>query len=319
MSSTNASSSNADRILERAEIPFGFQESLIEKGEFQGRTYTVFTKTVTHDDFLWKLGRGVLAFLGTALSLTLALFFTEKVPALWKQALTGNEIFKIKVFSIITDISSPLSEKIIALNPLKASESSSPEGIISSSGPREPITSHKSEAPIVNTEVFPGPSQRVSTFKAQPTDREREWENFNFLPQAYLSSVKDRINVQGLSEEQIKERMKAANSMEQEVILQELLRAGGRDMETEEQRNFVGLAAELFIQAEKKIQKDFSMNLLSSRDSFPTILKNFSNAIVAKASIHQMMELSEKGSSGLSPNQLQEEQSLSTFLYPYIK
>jgi hypothetical protein len=74
------------------------RERPINEGEYAGRNYKVYKKTEHHDDFLWKFLRGLRAFAATFFSFGFALF-SKKVQLWWIQAVTGDEVFKIKVLT----------------------------------------------------------------------------------------------------------------------------------------------------------------------------------------------------------------------------
>jgi len=132
---------------------------------------------------------------------------------------------------------------------------------------------------------------------------------FNFIPSGYISTKKKRINVKELPKEEIQKAMQTADVLGQEVILQDLLLAG-RKMKTTEQRNMVALAAELYVQAPENTQKDFLMHLVGAKD----IYQIFSSAMLANSIYHQSIESIEKGSSGLSVDQLNKEKALAITL-----
>lgn len=137
---------------------------------------------------------------------------------------------------------------------------------------------------------------------------------FNIVPSAYISFVKNRVNVKELPKEKIQELMKTANIFEQEVILQDLLIAG-RNMETEEARNMIALAAELFVKSSEDVQKDFLMRFVGVE----SIFKIFSSAVLSNFIFHESSESAKKGSSGLTVEQLEKERTLVITLDKFAK
>jgi hypothetical protein len=65
----------------------------------RGKTYTVYQKTFHHDEKAWKFARGALVVAATIFSLGMAYRCSKTLQTLWKQAKTGDEIRKIKVFN----------------------------------------------------------------------------------------------------------------------------------------------------------------------------------------------------------------------------
>jgi len=135
---------------------------------------------------------------------------------------------------------------------------------------------------------------------------------FDIVPSRYVSSVKNRVNVKELPKEKIQEIMKTADVFEQEVILQDLLIAG-RKMETTEERNMIALAAELYVKSSEDTQRDFLMHVAGVK----SIFKNFSSAMLANSIFHELIESREKGSSGLTVEQLKKERALAITLEKY--
>ena len=133
--------------------------------------------------------------------------------------------------------------------------------------------------------------------------------DFDFLPSGYMSSVQNRINVKALTKEQIKIIMASASAFEKEVILQDLLHAG-KNAKDKEQRNYIAVAAELFIDLSDDIQRDFLMHLIPVEPK----MKLFAAAMRANMIYHQGMEKANPGSTGLTPNQLTIEASYATTL-----
>lgn len=137
---------------------------------------------------------------------------------------------------------------------------------------------------------------------------------FDIVPSGYVSSVKNRVNVKELPKEKIQEVMKTADVFEQEVILQDLLIAG-RKMETTEERNMIALAAELYVKSSEDTQRDFLMHVLEVK----SIFKNFSSAMLANSIFHESIESMQKGSSGLTVEQLKKERASALTLEKYAK
>lgn len=106
--------------------------------------------------------------------------------------------------------------------------------------------------------------------------------------------------------------MKTANIFEQEVILHDLLLAG-RKGESPIERSFQVLAAELYVKSSVQIQHDFLMHLHQVQD----ILKNFTDAMITNHIFHASLELAEKGSSGLTENELKSEITWAIVLAKY--
>lgn len=124
-----------------------------------------------------------------------------------------------------------------------------------------------------------------------------------FLPVGCASSSTERWNVEDVSETVIRDRMKAAKVSEQVDILKDLI-CLGKDLETAKQRGLVSLAAKLYVEAPKGTQEDFLLYLIGSKPLF----KIFVTALKANAIYHRVIEGGQKGSSGLSPEQLDLEQ-----------
>lgn len=132
---------------------------------------------------------------------------------------------------------------------------------------------------------------------------------YDIVPMGYIASVKNRVNVQELPKEKIQEIMKTADVFTQEVILQDLLLAG-KKMETLQDRNMVALAAELFVQTPGDTQRDFLIHL----HYFTEIYKKFSSAVLANSLFHEKVESQQKGSSGLTFDQLEIEKTYAVIL-----
>lgn len=66
-------------------------------GQYKGRTYTVYEKTVHHHG-LWKLAKGIAAFLATILTVGFGLI-SPNVRSLWQQAVSGDESIHLKVLT----------------------------------------------------------------------------------------------------------------------------------------------------------------------------------------------------------------------------
>ncbi len=139
--------------------------------------------------------------------------------------------------------------------------------------------------------------------------------SFNFIPEAYVRSVQNRIDVRQFPKEKIQEVIKTANVYEQELILQDLLIAG-ENMETREQRNMVALAAELFIKTDNETGRDFLMHLFGVSHTY--LYKNFVKGIQANLIFHESMEM-EKIDSGISGSQLKKERFFAIELEKYVK
>ena len=71
-------------------------------GEFQGKKYTIFQKTIHHNSFSWKFLRGAAATIAIVLTLGFAYRYSNSIKRLWREGNTGNEIKLIKV-SIMDD------------------------------------------------------------------------------------------------------------------------------------------------------------------------------------------------------------------------
>lgn len=126
---------------------------------------------------------------------------------------------------------------------------------------------------------------------------------FSFLPSSYFSQVKARINVEDSTSEQIREVMKTATIIEQEVILHDLLVAG-TEMKNQGQTERLILAAQLYVDANIEAQRDFLMYLMQVRDIF----KIFTDTMTANSIINGTIEREEPGSSGFCQNYLYSEQ-----------
>lgn len=134
----------------------------------------------------------------------------------------------------------------------------------------------------------------------------------------HISFAKNRIDVRKLPEEKIKELMRTANVFEQKVFLQDLL-IRSKGMKAVEHRKMVALAAELYMQTSQNTQEGF-LNYLLNENSLninPLLIK-FTNAMLTNSMFHACMESVEKGSSGLTNHQLDEEKTLAASLKKHI-
>ncbi|MDB6082044.1 MAG: hypothetical protein JWO53_1316 [Chlamydiia bacterium] len=130
---------------------------------------------------------------------------------------------------------------------------------------------------------------------------------FSFLPPSFLTSAKNRMDVcsADVTKEKLSETIKKITYIEQEVLLHDLLVAGQK-MTTERERNWIVLAAELFLYINENTQKDFLMHLMGSNE----LTEKFTEAMLVNSVIHLCQERAEQGSSGLSIQQLKRESSL---------
>lgn len=89
---------------------------------------------------------------------------------------------------------------------------------------------------------------------------------------------------------------------EQQLILQELLNSAQKG-ETEEQKQKLALAAKLFLKMHPDCRRDFFKNLLQCKPH----LRKMAAGLKANHVYHETQENQQKGSSGLSDNELTEE------------
>lgn len=120
-----------------------------------------------------------------------------------------------------------------------------------------------------------------------------------------VSSGYNRIKVTELSQDQIQEAAKTADTFGRSVIIQDLLMAG--------KPGFSLLAAELYVKSSDMLRQDFLMHVIEVKP----LLNTFSNAIWANSIFHEHREQTRKGSSGLTSDELRRERSLVEALQKY--
>jgi hypothetical protein len=115
----------------------------------------------------------------------------------------------------------------------------------------------------------------------------------------------NRIMVTELTQEQIQEAAKVADTFGRSVIIQDLLMAG--------KPGFPLLAAELYVKSSAALRQDFLMHVVGVKP----LLNLFSNAMWANCILHEDKEQTRQGSSGLTSDELRRERSLVEALQKY--
>lgn len=136
----------------------------------------------------------------------------------------------------------------------------------------------------------------------------------SFLPQAYISSVKERVNVIETSKKDLIDIAKSAGVIKQEVILQDLLLCGGKG-ETDEERELIRTAAEIYLKLPPATHGDFQMHFSNCDKKMKEL---FTAAVRVTVIKHEELKPAVKDRLGLSPKQIQYERRCAETLRKYV-
>lgn len=103
---------NSKAIYQKSQITNleGWKKTAGKTGNDRGKNYTVYQKTIHHDEKGWKLARGALVVAATIFSLGIAYKCSKTLQSLWKEAKSGDEIKTIKLLNENSPVSKTASD-----------------------------------------------------------------------------------------------------------------------------------------------------------------------------------------------------------------